>query len=219
MSSEVLKTILSKAAPIIPIVYKLAHTAIEADQNHWYGLEHNVDYGVFKTSHFKGFSFINEFLVVEKVDEERIHVLIKAFPPESKIWDGTSILPDKGTKNLDALMKASLFHDVWYEFMEDLAKAANCRATNVQAFADDVLKILGVGYGAKKSFIKPIYQILRFGGTFYHKIKKTLILVALTLFIGGCYSVKTEMEIEPPEIHFTGPFTQEQLNEQYETQN
>lgn len=213
MSSEILNTMLSKAPQVVPVVISLAKKAIEADQNHWYGLQYNVDYGVFKTSHFKGFDFINDYLVVEKVDDERVHIWIKSFPPEAKIWDGTSLLPDKGTKDLDALMKASLFHDVWYQYLEDLAKAADSTVGAMQAFADDVLKILGVGYGAKKSFIEPIYQVLRFGGTLYHKVKKLLALIALALFVSGCYTVHTTMESPPPEIHFTGPFTQEQLGQ------
>lgn len=221
MSSDLLKTMLSQAAPkAIPVVVGMVREALEKDANHWYGLQYNVDYGVFRTSHFKGFDFINDYLVVEKVDDERIHVWIKSFPPEAKIWDGTSLLPDKGTKDLEALLKASLFHDVWYQFLEDLAKAADANVGAMQAFADDVLKILGIGYGARKSFLEPIYQVLRFGGTLYHKVKKVVGIIALAFLAGGCYTVKTTMENpNPPEIHFTGPFTQEQINEQYETQS
>jgi hypothetical protein len=43
-----------------------------------------------------------------------------------------------------------------------------------------------------------------------------LILVLLTV---GCYTVKTTILDGPPDIEFTGPFTQEQINEQYETQD
>lgn len=205
---------------IAPIVYKMAKDAIEKDHDHWYGLQGPVDYGRIQTSRFPAFNYQDDFLLVEKVDEDTSHWWLKSFDPESKIWDGTSNLPDKGCKSLDALLRASVFHDVGYARVEAISKATGIPVKDLLAFFDDCLKLLAEGYGAKKSVTTPVYQALRFGGSWYHKLMKLFgVLVFALFFITGCYTVKTQLLDEPPDYIFSGPFTQEQLNEQYEIQN
>ena len=202
---------------IAPIIYKMAKEAIEKDHDHWYGLVGPVDYGRIKTSRFPAFNYQDDFLLVEKVNEDTSHWWLKSFDPESKIWDGTSNLPDKGCKSLDALFRASVFHDVGYARVEAISKATGIPVKDLLAFFDDCLKLLAEGYGASKKLTNPVYQALRLGGSIYHKVMKwfALILVLLTV---GCYTVKTTILDGPPDIEFTGPFTKEQINEQYETQ-
>lgn len=205
---------------LAPIVYKLAKEAIEKDHDHWYGLQGPVDYGRIKTSRFPAFNYQDDFLLVEKVNEDTSHWWLKSFDPESKIWDGTSNLPDKGCKSLDALFRASVFHDVGYARVEAISKATGIPVKDLLAFFDDCLKLLAEGYGAKKAVTGPVYHALRFGGSLYHKLMKLFgILVFAIFFVTGCYAVKTQLLDEPPQYIFTGPFTQEQLNEQYETQD
>ena len=199
------QTLISQAAPFAPIVYEKIKDALYQDSHHWYGVVHPVDYGVIKTERFRPFDFINDALCIEKVDEQRIHLWVKAFDASKKWWDGTSCLPDKGTKDLDALFKASLIHDLIYQFVEDLAKAAGCKEEDMLAFADDLLKIYAVGYGASPKIVNPIYQLLRFGGSMYHKIHKIFAIVAV-LLLTGCYTVKTTVEDPPPDISWIGPF-------------
>jgi hypothetical protein len=151
-------------------------------------------------------------LLVEKIDNERSHWWFKEFQPGKGYWDGTSLLPDKGKYgflNFDALFKASLFHDVTYKKAEAISKATGIPVEKILAFADDMLKILAEGYGAKKSFTTPIHTIVRFGGSLYHKIKKYLSVIVIAFLcygLIGCYSVQTEMENQnPPDIHWIGP--------------
>ena len=205
-------TAISEAAPI---VYKLAKKAIEADHDHFYGLVGTVDYGRIQTTRFPAFSYKDEVWLIEKVNEDTMHFWLQGFEPESKLWDGTSNLPDRGCKSLDALLKASVFHDCFYSKVEDISKATGIPVETLLAFADDVLKLLADGYGASKKVTNPIYQALRLGGGLYHKIMK-LFAIALVLLTVGCYTVKTQLLDPPPDIEYTGPFTQEQLNEQYE---
>lgn len=193
-----------------PIVYKAVADAIRADQNHTYGLMHSVDYGVIRTTHFAAFDYEDDFLLVEKVDENRAHWWLKAFSPDSGIWDGTSLLPDKGTADFDALFKASLFHDVGYERAEAISKATGIPVEALLAFFDDCLRILSRQYGASASTSKSVWWLTRVGGSLYHKIKRwfsVIVVAALTATLVGCFTLQTEIENEtPPEIHWTGPF-------------
>ena len=86
------QTLISVAPKVAPIIYDI----LEKDGNHEYGLQYNVDYGVIRTTHFKAFDYIDDVVVVEKVDEERSHWWLKAFEPGKGYWDGTSLLPDRG---------------------------------------------------------------------------------------------------------------------------
>jgi hypothetical protein len=119
---------------------------------------------------------------------------------------------------LDALLRASVFHDVGYARVEAISKATGIPVKDLLAFFDDCLKLLAEGYGASKKLTNPVYQALRFGGSWYHKLMK-LFAIALVLLTMGCYTVKTTMLDPPPDIQYTGPFTQEQINERYETQD
>lgn len=194
-------------AKLAPIVYKFAKRAIEKDASSYYGLVYGVDYGVFKTDRFKAFDYEDDLFIVEKVDEERSHWWIKAFEPEKKYWNGTSCLPNGGTKTLDALMRASLWHDCGYSKYEAISKATGIPAEKLRAFFDDGFKILSDGYGANKTASNTVYQFLRLGGGVFHKLMKYLTAIILaSILLTGCYTVETEMEGPPPEINWTGPF-------------
>lgn len=201
-----MNTLLTVVPKLAPIVYSV----IEKDGNHEYGLQYCVDYGIIRTTHFPAFDYEDDVLLVEKIDNERSHWWFKEFQPGKGYWDGTSLLPDKGKYgflNFDALFKASLFHDVTYKKAEAISKATGIPVEKILAFADDMLKILAEGYGAKKSFTTPIHTIVRSCGMLYHKIKKYLFLaIATMLLCSGCYSIKTQMEAPPPEIYPTEPY-------------
>ena len=189
---------------LTPIVYKLAKKVYEADNNHFYGLQYPVCYGIIQTDRFKAFDYEDDLLVVQKVDENRSQWWIKPFEPETKYWNATSNLPDHGTKSLECLFRASLFHDCGYSKVEAISKATGVPEKALFAFFDDCFKLLAEGYGAKKCVTNPIYQALRLGGNLYHKLMKVLGIL-LILLIAGCYTVRTQMESPPPNIEWTGP--------------
>lgn len=191
---------------IAPIVYELAKNALSADTNHFYGLVYSVDYGIIETERFKAFDYEDDLFLVQKVDEDRAHWWLKNFSPETHYWDGTSNLPDKGTKSLDALFRASVFHDCGYSKAKAISEATGIPEEVLLAFFDDCFKILAEGYGASKKVTNPIYQALRIGGSIYHKIRRLLaVLLFVTLLASGCYTVKTKMESPPPDIEWTEP--------------
>ena len=202
-----MSTLITVIPKLAPIVYEV----LEKDGNHEYGLKYNVDYGVIRTTHFKAFDYIDDVIVVERVDDERSHWWLKAFEPGKGYWDGTSLLPDSGKVaflDFNALFKASVFHDVVYKKAEDISKATGIPVEKILAFADDMLKILADGYGASKKMTTPIHWLVRTGGSLYHKIKKLIciiISVSIISFLAGCYSIETQMESDPPEIQWTGP--------------
>ena len=109
-----MNTLISVAPKLMPLVYDV----LKRDSNHEYGLKCNADYGIIRTTHFKAFDYIDDLLVVEKVDDERSHWWIKSFEPGKGYFDGTSLLPDKGKYgplDFDALFKAACFHDCVYK--------------------------------------------------------------------------------------------------------
>ncbi len=190
---------------VAPIVYNFVKDALIEDNNHFYGLLYTVDYGIIKTDRFEAFDYEDDLFLIQKVDEHRSKWWIKSFDAKKKYWGGTSFLKDSGSKNLDCLFRASLFHDCGYSKVEALSKATGIPVKILFAFFDDCFKILSEGYGASKVVTNPIYQTLRFGGSIFHKVMKWLAII-LVLVVSGCYTVQTEMEGPPPEIHYNGPF-------------
>ena len=194
---------------VAPIVYKLAKRAIDKDTNHFYGLQYTVCYGVISTKRFKAFDYEDDLFLVQKVDEGRSQWWLKNFEPETGYWDGTSNLPDGGTVSLDALFRASVFHDCGYSKAKAISEATGIPEDVLLAFFDDCFYILSKGYGAKERVAQPVYQALRAGGSLYHKIRKWLasaaVLLASSCFLCGCYSVETEMESGPPDLTWVGP--------------
>ena len=192
---------------VVPIVIKIAKRIYEADNDHFYGLQEQVSYGVIRTERFKAFDYEDELFIVKKIDEYRSDWTIKPFEPETKFWNATSNLPDHGTKTLECLFLASLFHDCGYEKVEAISKATGIPEDTLLAFFDDCFKILSEGYGASKKVTNPIYQALRCFGSLYHKIRKLIAIAILVSLISGCYSLQTEMENPtPPDIHWYGPY-------------
>lgn len=197
---------------VAPIVYNFVKDALIEDNNHFYGLLYAVDYGIIKTDRFEAFDYEDDLFLIQKVDEHRSKWWIKSFDAKKKYWGGTSMLKDGGSKNLDCLFRASLFHDCGYSKVEAISKATGVPEKALFAFFDDCFKLLAEGYGAKKCITNPIYQALRLGGNLYHKIMK-LFAVLLILFLAGCYTIQTEMEGPPPDIEWTGPIFIGETNE------
>lgn len=205
-----MNTLITVIPKLVPLVYDI----IEKDGNHEYGLKYNADYGVIRTTHFKAFDYIDDLLVVEKVDDYHSHWWIKSFEAGKGYFDGTSLMPDKGKFwifDFDALFKAALFHDCVYKKADDISKATGVPINKILAFADDMLKLLADCYGAKKSITNPVHWLVRTGGMLYHKVKgyfgTTIIVIGLLLsvFCNGCYTIRTEMLNDPPDIQITEP--------------
>ena len=199
-----LQTIITLAPKLTPLVYDV----LERDGNHEYGLKFPADYGIIRTGHFPAFDYEDDVLLVTKADECRSRWIIKAFEPGQGLFDGTSLLPDKGKfgfLDFDALFKAACFHDVVYKRADDISKATGVPVKCILAFADDMLAILAEGYGAKKTMTRPIHWLTRVGGYLYHQVKKLLALTAILALTQGCFSILTEMEGEVPDIVWTGP--------------
>ena len=191
---------------IAPIVYKIGKKIIDADTKHWYGLEYPVDYGIIRTTRFKAFDYSDDIFEVTKIDEYRSRWYLKEFSPETHYFDGTTALPDKGTKNLDCLFRAAIFHDCGYAKVEAISKATGVPESDLLAFFDDCLKLLADGYGANKTLTKSVWGVTRVLGSAYHALRK-IIVVLLILSLCGCGTIPTEFENDtPPEIHWTGPF-------------
>lgn len=185
----------------LPAVSSVVYKAIRKDRSNRYGLVYAVDYGTVRTTRFKAFDFDNGVLQFIKEADDAFEMLIKPFTPESEIWDGTSNLPDGGTRDLDALLRASLGHDTIYKFAEQLAKAGNTTVEAILAFADDFFKISSDANGCSPKVSKVIYHVLRNLGLLYHKAMKVLTLVAITV----CPACVFENPSDFTSIEFPAP--------------
>ena len=185
----------------LPAVSSVVYKAIRKDRSNRYGLVQAVDYGTVRTTRFKAFDFDNGVLQFIKEADDAFEMLIKPFTPESEIWDGTSNLPDGGTRDLDALLRASLGHDTIYKFAEQLAKAGNTTVEAILAFADDFFKISSDANGCSPKVSKVIYHVLRNLGMLYHKAMKVLTLVAITV----CPACVFENPSDFTSIEFPAP--------------
>lgn len=192
-------------------------STIKKDQNHWYTLSEPVYYIGIATEHFAPFYYEDEVLYIEPQNKKtpdgklKFDIVVKPFTWETHFWDGTSLLPDKGNKTLDALFRASLLHDVIYERVEQISKTTGIPVKCLLAFADDCLKLVADYNEANPFLTRIVHSITRFGGSIYHKLKK-LLIVPLVLTISSnlaCYSIQTTIDEIPTQINYSGPYTED----------
>ena len=176
---------------LLPILGKIFEF-IKEDNNHYYGLIEpiiirNIDCSKF----FKPFNYSDNIISISKVENSnKINIVINPFPAESKLFNGTSFLPDKGNKYFDITFLCACIHDVLYDRLEILAEYTNINEKKLRKFADVLLGNLIYYAGGKtkgfKIWSKIVYTFTRIGGGIYHMVNKILIFLILTSLISGC---------------------------------
>ena len=187
-----------------PVAY-LAHgllKAIEKDNDHKYVLQQDLAFRGVSTKHFQPFDYSDDILEFRKVSADKFDLVLKA---GGDIYDGTSMLPDKGTKTLAALLKAHFVHDAIYEQSTKISNATGVPIKALLAFADDCLKLTADFFGASKTATGAIHSILRTFGSLYHKIHGLIFVVLLSALVAGCYTIQTTIDEFPPDVEYVGP--------------
>lgn len=187
-----------------PIAY-LAHgllKAIEKDNDHKYVLQQDLAFRGISTKHFQPFDYSDDILEFKKRPDGKFDLTLKA---GGDIYDGTSMLPDHGTKTLTALLKAHFVHDAIYEQSTKISNATGVPMQKLLAFADDCLKLTADFFGASKTATGAIHSILRTFGSLYHKVHRLIFVVLLSIFVAGCYSIQTTIDEFPADVEYVGP--------------
>lgn len=187
-----------------PVAY-LAHgllKAIEKDNDHKYVLQQDLAFRGISTKHFQPFDYSDDILEFRKVSADKFDLVLKA---GGDIYDGTSMLPDKGTKTLVALLKAHFVHDAVYEQSTRISNATGVPLKALLAFADDCLKLTADFFGASKTATGVIHGVLRTFGSLYHKIHGLIFVVLLSIFVAGCYTIQTTIDEFPQDVEYVGP--------------
>lgn len=190
-----------------PVAY-LAHgllKAIEKDNDHKYVLQQDLAFRGVSTKHFQPFDYSDDILEFRKVSADKFDLVLKA---GGDIYDGTSMLPDKGTKTLNALLKAHFVHDAIYEQSTKISNATGVPIKALLAFADDCLKLTADFFGASKPVTSAIHGVLRTFGSLYHKIHGLIFVVLLSVLVAGCYSIQTTIDEFPADVEYVGPLPQ-----------
>lgn len=193
---------------ILKILLAFAEKVIQSDPD-WYGLLEDVTYKHIKTiDYFVPFDYEDYYIKFFVVDSEHVDITIKAFPPDSHMWDGTSCLPDRCTivKRLDrtllALLYASLPHDVIYTLLERISKATGVQKRQLRLFADALLSDLAEKYGASSWFTKTIHWFTSNFGGIFHEVNRFLLVVLLVTLVGCAYNHVVDDDYEPPAISY-----------------
>ena len=176
--------------------------AVEKDNDHKYVLQKDLEFRGISTQHFDPFDYDDEILQFRKRDDGKFDLVLKE---GGDIYDGTSMLPDKGTKTLAALLKAHFVHDAVYEQVTKISNATGVPIKKLLAFADDCLKLTADFFGASRTATGAIHSVLRAFGGIYHKIHGLIFVVLLSVLVVGCYSIQTTIDEFPDDVEFIGP--------------
>ena len=180
--------------------------AVEQDNDHHYVLTRDLRYRGCRTEHFQPFAYGDQYITFTPTDDGKFDVVLKA---GGDLYDGTSLLPDRGTRTLDALFRAHFVHDAVYERAKAISQATGVPESALRAFADDCLKIEADAHGANRAATGAIHTLLRSLGGAYHWVRgKLTILVILTVVImTGCYAVRTTIDTLPDDadLEYQGP--------------
>lgn len=188
------------------ITAKYLEKVIDKDQNHRYILKDDVAYRGISTEHFPPFDYEDEYIKFTKTSPTTFDVILKA---GGDIYDGTSLLPDKGTKTLDALFRAHFIHDAIYERAKAICEATGVPMSCLFAFADDCLKIIADAEGANKAATSTVHTLVRSLGMLYHKLKSVIAVIILCTLVAGCYTIRTTIAELPEKIEYEGPIFNE----------
>lgn len=131
--------------------------------------------------------------------DHKVVLTAHRFPAFAKLWNGPNVIPNDDYES----MLASLFHDLLYVFMEELADKLNVSTKDVRKWADDIL--YAIWSGAARNPIERLkarigYGVCRaFGGIFRSLTKWFIFIVAILAFVGCCVPDWTLEDVQGEE--------------------
>ena len=107
------------------------------------------------------------------------------FTANDKMWNGANVIPNTDYES----MLASLFHDLLYEYMGEIAKQCNESERTVRKWADDILYTIWAGASTsrkQKFFARAGHAVCRVFGGIFHTVAKWFIFIIAILALAGC---------------------------------
>lgn len=219
---------MSKGAMAVAGLVK-AFQYIKDDLTSWYSLKEQVSVRI------KG-EGINELLgkqeqmhhigklgIYNDVSDSSVLLIAYPFEASEQLWNGANIIPNTDYES----MLASLFHDLLYGYLEELAKEFKCTESEMRKFADDVLWV--IWFCKARSNTERIkahigYRVCRwFGGVFKSLSKWFYLVLAVSLFSGcSCFTPPPDwelVEVENGEAVAESFMTQEQIEELFKSES
>ena len=164
---------------------------VKDDLTHWYSLSREVSVKVYGEDITELFGKQERMVCVGKLtiwsDTTGNTVTLTAHPfkADEKLWNGPNVVPNSDYES----MLASLFHDLMYEYVEEIARQINKPEKAVRKWADDLLYSVWAGSTDSKweRFKARIgYGVCRVFGGIFHKIGSLFLLLILAYLLSGC---------------------------------
>lgn len=163
---------------------------IKDDLTHWYGLKEDVSVTIQGEDVTDIFGVHERMVCVGKLtiwsDTTNNKVVLTAHPftIDEQLWNGANVIPNTKYES----MLASLFHDLLYEYMEEIAEQLHTSVGTVRKWADKVLYCIwseSATSGWERFKAKAGYFVCRTFGGIFHNIGK-FFLILLALYFAGC---------------------------------
>lgn len=152
-------------------------------------------------------SYDDGWIAIEPLSNGTSLILVYAYESDSKHdhCNGATFFPD----NVKGVLAGALFHDIWYERMESIAKSWGWKVSKVRKLGDKIFASIMMEEKANTAVVNFCYYNARiFGGVFHSLmkikwLKKIIVIVVLCMVFGGCVSsifVHEEgYDYQPPE--------------------
>lgn len=153
-------------------------------------------------------SYDDGWLAIEPLDNGTSLILVYAYTSDKEHdhCDGATFFPDK----VKGVLAGALFHDIWYERMEFIAKAWGWKVSKVRKLGDKIFASIMMEEKGNSFVVNFCYYSTRIFGGVFHSImkikwlKKLLVVFAVlcVLGLGGCvqtvFSHEDGYEYVPP---------------------
>ena len=164
---------------------------IKDDLTHWYALKKDVSVKIKGEGVTELFGkhermiCLNHLSIYVDVLGSSVTLTAHPFKVEDKMWNGANILPNSDYES----MLASLFHDLLYEYMSEIANKCNTTDKAVRKWADDVLYTIWADSttSRKQKFLaRAGHAVCRIFGGIFHSVTRWFALLIAVLAMAGC---------------------------------
>lgn len=153
-------------------------------------------------------SYDDGWIAIEPLSNGTSLVLVYAYTSDKQHdhCDGATFFPDK----VKGVLPGALFHDIWYERMEFIAKAWGWKVSKVRKLGDKIFASIMMEENGNTFVVNFCYYATRIFGGVFHSVMKvkwikkllTVFVVLLVLGCGGCvksvFSHEEGYEYVPP---------------------
>lgn len=131
---------------------------------------------------------VGKLTIWSDTTDNKVVLTAHPFEANEELWNGANVIPNDDYES----MLASLFHDLLYGYMDNIAKQLGCKTSEVRKWADKVLFVIWhdtATSGWERFKARVGYRVCRLFGGMFHTISKWFVIALIIASLSGCTCV------------------------------